>query len=95
MDVAPGIERFIDIGYHLANGRPDLIIAYCKLSLITIVAILPKMSFDNRKIWHNQGRDVRPALTKDNRLINYQDLFNDWEDVLKFQIGGKDDKNEG
>lgn len=32
---------------------------------------------------------------KDNRLINYQDLFNEWEDLLKFQIGGRDDPNEG
>ncbi|MER2491683.1 hypothetical protein [Catenovulum sediminis] len=27
---------------------------------------------------------------KDNRLINYQDLFMDWEALLKFQIGGRD-----
>ena len=27
---------------------------------------------------------------RDNRLIDYQELFNEWEDLLKFQIGGKD-----
>ncbi len=27
---------------------------------------------------------------RDNRLINYQELFEQWEDLLKFQIGGKD-----
>lgn len=27
---------------------------------------------------------------RDSRLINYQDLFNHWEKVLKFQLGGRD-----
>ena len=26
----------------------------------------------------------------DSRLVMYDELFRDWEDVLKFQIGGRD-----
>lgn len=31
---------------------------------------------------------------KDNRLINYQELFTQWEDLLKFQIDGRDAPEE-
>jgi hypothetical protein len=31
---------------------------------------------------------------KDNRLINYQELFTQWEELLKFQIGGRDVPDE-
>ncbi|WP_433933595.1 hypothetical protein AB3662_04445 [Sorangium cellulosum] len=31
---------------------------------------------------------------KDSRLINYQELFTEWEDLLKFQIGGRDVPDE-
>lgn len=31
---------------------------------------------------------------KDNRLINYQELFTNWEKLLKFQIGGRDVPDE-
>lgn len=72
--------------YYWASSRPDY------------VNIEPAADGGSRgDNWMTKKRSGQYVIDdyKDNRLINYQDLFNDWEDVLKFQIGGKDDKNEG
>ncbi|MEA2874429.1 MAG: hypothetical protein QOH67_4420, partial [Hyphomicrobiales bacterium] len=39
-------------------------------------------------------RSYVPDDYADRRLIMYDDLFRDWERLLKVQIGGKDDPHE-
>lgn len=67
--------------YYWASSRPDY------------VNIEPASDGGSRgDNWMTKKRTGQYVVDdyKDNRLINYQELFNEWEALLKFQIGGRD-----
>ncbi len=67
--------------YYWATSRPDY------------VNVEPANNGGSRgDNWLQKKRSGRYVVDdyKDNRLANYQDLFTDWESILKFQIQGKD-----
>ena len=79
---APLAKRFREcVCYYWAASRPDYI----------NVEPVPGggSQGDNWMTRQRSGRYVVDDY-RDSRLINYQDLFNHWEKVLKFQLGGRD-----
>jgi hypothetical protein len=71
--------------YYWATSRPDY------------VNVEPANSGGSKgDNWLQKKRTGRYVVDdyKDNRLLNYQDLFNDWEYELKFQLQGRDDPED-
>jgi hypothetical protein len=68
--------------YYWAASRPDYI--------NVVPATDGASSGDN---WMQRERSGQYVLDtrSDGRLLNYDDLFKSWEEVLRFQIGGRDD----
>jgi hypothetical protein len=67
--------------YYWASSRPDFV--------NVTVTDSGQVRGDN---WMQHARTGQYVVDdyEDTRLINYDDLFQDWEGLLKFQVGGKD-----
>ena len=72
--------------YYWAASRPD----YVNVDL-------NERGVSTGNNWLERSRDSRdyvPDDFSDGRLVSYDDLFQEWQRLLRFVIGGKDDESE-
>lgn len=67
--------------YYWAGARPDY---------VNVEAAPSGMSKGDNWMQKERTGDYVADDYVDSRILHYDDLFNDWEKVLKFQIGGRD-----
>lgn len=71
--------------YYWAASRPDY---------VNVVATEDGTSAGNNWLELNRNPGTKPVYIiddfRDQRLVSYEQLFRDWEHLLKFQIGGRD-----
>jgi hypothetical protein len=72
--------------YYWASARPDF---------VNVEPTPTGLSKGDNWLQKERTGDYVPDDYKDSRLIHYDDLFLDWEKLLRFQVGGRDVPGEG